>query len=151
MGVVMFGSSSSQGNPNGDPELSNPPSDTVSSVAWSSKANFIVGASWDKTIRCWEVQCQGKDINSIGKAQQTAEAPILCTAWHDEGSQVYWAGCDNKAFVWDLGSNQTQQVAQHNAGIQTMAFVRSPQAGELLITGSWDKTLKFWDVRQKKD
>ena len=81
--VVMFGSSSSQGNPNGDPELSNPPSDTVSSVAWSSKANFIVGASWDKTIRCWEVQCQGKDINSIGKAQQTAEAPILCTAWHD--------------------------------------------------------------------
>ena len=61
----MFGSSSSQGNPNGDPELSNPPSDTVSSVAWSSKANFIVGASWDKTIRCWEVQCQGKDKNFV--------------------------------------------------------------------------------------
>jgi len=81
--VVMFGSSSSQGNPNGDPELSNPPSDTISSVAWSSKANFIVGASWDKTIRCWEVQCQGNQINSVDKAQQTAEAPILCTEWHD--------------------------------------------------------------------
>ena len=80
----MFGSSSSQGNPNGDPELSNPPSDTVSSVAWSSKANFIVGASWDKTIRCWEVQYKGiHEVSSVIKGYQTAAEPILCTAWHD--------------------------------------------------------------------
>lgn len=81
----MFGSSfgSSSSNPNGDPELSSPPSETISSISWSPKANFIVAGSWDKTVRCWEVQVSGSNVNSQPKAQHTEQQPVLCTDWHD--------------------------------------------------------------------
>ena len=77
----MFGSSS--GNPNGDTELTGVPAETISSVSWSPKANFIAAGSWDKSVRCWEVQASGSNVQSVPKAEQTADAPILCTDWHD--------------------------------------------------------------------
>lgn len=82
----MFGSSfgsSSSSNPNNDPELSSPPSESVNSLSWSPKGNFIVAGSWDKTVRCWEVQIANSSVTSQPKAQHTAQAPVLCTDWHD--------------------------------------------------------------------
>lgn len=46
--------------------------------------------------------------------------------------------------MWDLGQNQFQQVGQHGAGVKSVFFV--PELNQLL-TGSWDKTMKFWDLR----
>lgn len=56
------------------------------------------------------------------------------------------AGCDKQAKVWDLGSNQVVQVAQHDAPIKTCHWIKAPNYS-CLMTGSWDKTLKFWDTR----
>ena len=44
-----------------------------------------------------------------------------------------------------LGSNTFTQVAAHDAPVRCCAWV---QEHNLLLTGSWDKTLKYWDVRQ---
>lgn len=53
----------------------------------------------------------------------------------------------------DLGSGQTtaQQVAAHDAPIRCVRFFDAPQAGaQMLVTGSWDKTVKYWDLRQSQ-
>jgi mRNA export factor len=46
--------------------------------------------------------------------------------------------------MWILQGNQSGVIAQHSAPIKEIAFVQ--EAG-FLVTGSWDKTLKYWDVR----
>ena len=51
----------------------------------------------------------------------------------------------------DLGANQTQgqQVAQHDQPIrcvESFTYNNSP----VLITGSWDKYVKYWDLRQSQ-
>jgi len=46
--------------------------------------------------------------------------------------------------MWVLERNQSGVVAQHSAPIKEIAFV---QDAGLLLTASWDKTLKYWDVR----
>ena len=51
----------------------------------------------------------------------------------------------------DLGSGNTQpqQVAAHDAPIRCAKFVEVPSANApILVTGSWDKTIKYWDLRQ---
>lgn len=52
----------------------------------------------------------------------------------------------------DLGANQTTavQVAEHAAPIRSCHMFPSPAGGSpLLVTGSWDKTVKYWDLRQQ--
>jgi mRNA export factor len=56
---------------------------------------------------------------------------------------VFSGGADNAARMLDLQANpnQPQQVAQHDAPIKVVKWIESPQ-GPILITGSWDKTVK---------
>jgi mRNA export factor len=51
----------------------------------------------------------------------------------------------------DLGAGQNvgTQVAVHDQPIRSVRFFTNPQGGqEMLVTGSWDKTIKYWDLRQ---
>ena len=66
--------------------------------------------------------------------------------WHDDGTKVFMASCDKQVKCWDLATNQTMQVAQHDAPIKVIRWVKAPNY-TALMTGSWDKTLKFWDTR----
>jgi mRNA export factor len=39
-------------------------------------------------------------------------------------------------------------VAAHEQPIKCVRFIQAPNtAGEMLVTGSWDKKLKYWDLR----
>ncbi|XP_077495628.1 ribonucleic acid export 1 [Amblyomma americanum] len=147
-GVGMFSGTTATGthNPMKDFEVVSPPDDSISSLAFSPASlqqNFLVAGSWDNQIRCWEVQSTGQ---TIPKAQQTHQGPILDVAWSDDGSKVFSASCDKTVKMWDLNSNQAMPIAQHDAPVKTVHWVKAPNYS-CIMTGSWDKTLKFWDTR----
>lgn len=51
----------------------------------------------------------------------------------------------------DLGAGQGSavQVAAHDQPIRCVRFIDAPgSAAQMLVTGSWDKTVKYWDLRQ---
>lgn len=61
------------------------------------------------------------------------------------------AGADKAARMLDLNANgaPAQQVAAHEKEIRCSRFVDVPgQQTPVLVTGSWDKTIKYWDLRQ---
>ena len=66
--------------------------------------------------------------------------------WHDDGTKVFMASCDKQVKMWDLQTNQAIQVAQHDAPVKIVRWVKAPNY-TALMSGSWDKTLKFWDQR----
>lgn len=129
-------------NANKDVEVVQPPDDGISSLCWSPKANFLIGTSWNSGVYCWEVSSNG---GSAPKSFTKLEQPVLCSAWHTDGDKVFVAGCDKKASLWNLATNQTVQVGAHDAPIRHCAWI--PRMN-VLATGSWDKTIKYWDLRQ---
>lgn len=65
---------------------------------------------------------------------------VLCSAWKDDGTIVFSGGCDKQVKMWPLLSGgQPVTVAMHDAPIKEVAWV--PEMN-LLVTGSWDKTIK---------
>lgn len=75
-------------NPQKDFEVASPPDDAVSGLAFSPPSlsqNFLVSGSWDNQLRCWEVHQSGQ---SIPKAQQSHQGPVLDVAWSDDGTKV---------------------------------------------------------------
>lgn len=58
-------------------------------------------------------------------------------------------GADNKAKMFDTQNPNAggQQVAAHDAPIRCVQMFQA-NGQNMLVTGSWDKTIKYWDLRQ---
>ena len=50
--------------------------------------------------------------------------------------------------MWNLATNQNQVVGQHDAPIRHLCFVK--EMSNMLVTASWDRSLRYWDLRQPK-
>ncbi|KAJ7219980.1 WD40-repeat-containing domain protein [Mycena pura] len=148
--MAFFGSSTSNSLTAGtaaaaekDIEMGDPPTDSISSLAFSNQADFLAVGSWDNSVRIYEVGAGGQ---SQGKAMYQHEGPVLSVCWNKEGNKVFSGGADNAGRMFDIATGQATQVAQHDAPIKVVKWVDTPQAG-ILATGSWDKTIKYWDLR----
>ncbi|KAF7317059.1 Poly(A)+ RNA export protein [Mycena chlorophos] len=125
-----------------DVEVSEPPTDSISSLAFSNQADYLAVGSWDNSVRIYEIGPGGK---SQGKAMYQHEGPVLSVCWSQDGTKIVSGGADNAARMFDTATGQATQVAQHDAPIKAVRWVDTQ--GGILATGSWDKTIKYWDLR----
>jgi len=126
-----------------DVEVADPPPDSISTLAFSPLADYLAVGSWDNNVRVYEVGANGQ---TQGKAMYSHQGPVLSVCWNKEGNKLISGGCDNAARLYDVQTGQSQQVAQHDGPVKVVKWVETPQGG-ILATGSWDKTLKYWDLR----
>ncbi|KAF9266506.1 Poly(A)+ RNA export protein [Marasmius fiardii PR-910] len=145
--MSFFGSTTSTttatNNAEKDIEMSDPPTDSVSSMSFSSQADYLAVGSWDNSVRIYEIAAGGQ---SQGKAMYQHQGPVLSVCWNKEGNKLFSGGADNAARMFDTTTGQASQVAQHDAPIKVVKWIETGQAN-ILATGSWDKTIKYWDLR----
>ena len=76
------------------------------------------------------------------------QAPVLATCFSDDGSTVFSGGADHAVRMWQLGQTPTgniaTQIGSHDAPVKSVGFLRSTN---LIVSGGWDRKLKFWDAR----
>jgi len=61
-----------------------------------------------------------------------------------EGTRLISAGADNAGRMYDVQTGQATQIAKHDAPIRVCKYVDTPSGG-IVVTGSWDKTIKVRD------
>ncbi|CCJ31150.1 unnamed protein product [Pneumocystis jirovecii] len=129
-----------------------PPEDSISDLSFSPQAEFLAVSSWqdflvDKKIKIYEVQPSGQ---TTPKAMYEHQGPALSCCWSKDGTKVASVGTDKAGMLFDLQTGQNVQVAAHDAPIKSCRFIDGGNMGNILATGSWDKMLKYWDLRQQQ-
>ncbi|KAG9000860.1 hypothetical protein FRB94_005083 [Tulasnella sp. JGI-2019a] len=124
-----------------DIELANPPPDSISSISFSPTADLLAVGSWDCSVRIYEVNAQGQ---SQGKAMYSHEGPVLDVCWSKDGTKIFSGGADGVARMYDLQTGASQQVGAHDGPVKCVRWIGT--GGGILITGSWDKTVKYWNT-----
>lgn len=115
----------------------------VSSVYWP-EPNTIYSASWDHSVRRWDVE-MGKDLSNIfcGKA-------LHCLHVGGEGSALIAAGGSDPILrVWDPRKPGTSapiyQFSSHNSWISACKW--HSESLFHLLSASYDGKLMLWDLR----
>ena len=58
------------------------------------------------------------------------------------------AGADKKVYICSANDGSTMSFEAHDAPVRSVRFVRiSGGPADVLATGSWDGTVRYWDVR----
>lgn len=142
---MPFGGSGAVNNPNNGYIVPQPPDDTVSRLRFSPASTgdiYLIASSWNGSVRCWKVDPNQGLAAAMSIVEQGA--PVLDCAWAGDGHTVYCAGASKIVNSWDLATGATTIVAAHDGPVCQVCDVEDKK---LLATTSWDKTLRYWDVR----
>ncbi|KAI0541501.1 WD40-repeat-containing domain protein [Xylaria digitata] len=131
-----------------DVELPSDGEDTIQSISWSPVTNHLAAASWDSKVRIYDVARSG---SARGVSTLIAEGPVFSCDWAKDGKKVIAGGADKKIRMMDMSTGQQDIVGSHEAPVRGIRFVDVPGTtqGSIIMSGSWDKTVKFWDIRQQ--
>ena len=131
----------------------------VNAIAFSPQAPLIASASADATVKIW---------NLTGDLITTLTAHTTCVkalSFSPSGEYLATGGEDRNIHLWDVESHQIlRTLSGHPWDISALIFADSPELlskilsknlqpkarfnpqsnADILISGSWDKTVKLW-------
>jgi len=167
-GAQAASTSNTLGDLKQDVALGDPPEDTISDLVFNPNPadpkDFLAVASWDKKVRVYEILSNGQgqpktaidhdgpvfSVDFFKVCPQLRHLPAAGLAGganvSQDGTKVLSAGADKMAKVLDLNTGQPMQVAQHDAPIRCVRYFEA-NGTPMAVTGSWDKTVKYWDFR----
>ena len=112
----------------------------VTSVSFSPDGKQLASASWDKTVRLWDVQSGAQLKVFAGHTRR-----VTSVSFSPDGKQLASSGNDKTVRLWDVQSGaQLKVFAGHTNWVNSVSF--SPD-GKQLASASRDKTVRLWDVQ----
>jgi WD40 repeat protein len=117
--------------------------EAVSSVALSSDGHTLASASYDQTIRLWDMRTH----KQLGLPLTDHTRYVQALAFSPDGETLASASGDEKTIrLWDARTHEPRgaPITGHTRYVRSMAF--SPD-GRTLASAGADRTIRLWDVR----
>ncbi|ORY34717.1 WD40-repeat-containing domain protein [Naematelia encephala] len=114
-----------------------PPADGISAVVFSPDSTRLLVSSWDGSIQLHHL---------VAPPQPPAIFPhpaaVLAICFGSSPTIAFSGGLDKRVRQWDFETGQTRVLGKHDDAISCMVWSAEYN---VLITGSWDSTIKVWD------
>jgi len=125
------------------------PKDSVSCLSWLNDSIFAC-SSWDSTIRIYQVNAGlNPSLTQESGSRYITEDPCLSLAWISP-SQII-AGCvDNRLKLIDRETGNITSFEERPNHDDAISAVYWSDELRVIISVSYDKSLKLWDIRSQK-
>lgn len=121
-------------------KLSEPPTDCISRVRFAPGGGpQLLVSSWDAQVRLYDAQ-----TTQMTNVHKHALAVLDCSFLAD-ASRAVSVGLEKKLVLWDFHNLQESLLGRHDEAIRCVEF--HPATGQV-FSGSWDRTVRAWDLRQ---
>uniref|UniRef100_A0A8P4KM68 Histone-binding protein RBBP4-like N-terminal domain-containing protein n=1 Tax=Dicentrarchus labrax TaxID=13489 RepID=A0A8P4KM68_DICLA len=125
-------------------------------LSWNPNlSGNLLSASDDHTICLWDIGAGPKEGKIVdAKTIFTGHTAVVeDVSWHLLHESLFGSVADDqKLMIWDTRSNNTSKASHavdaHTAEVNCLSF--NPYSEFILATGSADKTVALWDLRNLK-
>lgn len=122
----------------------------VHTLAFSAgSGTYLLTGSADRSVRLWNPAA----TKTSAKLIQTYNAhgyEVLDLAVSEDNSKFVSVGGDKTVFLWDVATAQTLRRFNGHAGrVNACAF--GGEGDSVAVTGSFDGSVKCWDLRSRSD
>ncbi|KAL9252353.1 WD repeat-containing protein [Drosera capensis] len=121
---------------------------------WHPKTKeTILTSSEDGSLRIWDVNDFKSQKQVIKpKLQRPGRVPVTTCAWDREGKSIAGGIGDGSIQVWNIkpGWGSRPDIHVEKAHSDDITGLKFSSDGCLLLSRSFDSTLKVWDLRQMK-
>jgi WD40 repeat protein len=118
--------------------------------AMSKTKNVLVAVDADGRICHWHIT-SGKCLHEI----QEPENQLFCLDYASDGTQFATAGKKREVRVYDEATKRLSQVLEGGDSVNTpghsnriFSLKYHPTMRNVVVTGGWDNTVQFWDLRK---
>ena len=116
---------------------------TVYSLDFSRDGRLIISGSGDNTIRIWDLYDKFHKVITISGNDDYQPSGVWSVTISPDATLVA-AGLDYLVRIWDVATGTLLERLQgHSGKIYSVAFTFD---GKGLVSGSLDKSVKYWDV-----
>ncbi|KAI1262631.1 WD40-repeat-containing domain protein [Xylariaceae sp. FL1019] len=114
----------------------------VSDCVISSDGAYALSASWDKTLRLWELATGNTTRRFVGHTND-----VLSVSFSADNRQIVSGSRDRTIKLWNtLGDCKfTITDKGHTEWVSCVRFSPNPQ-NPVIVSSSWDKLVKVWEL-----
>lgn len=143
--------------------------DAVAVVAFSPDGKFAISGSNENSMKLWDIET-GKEIRTYKGHKDSGHTslyvPIACLAYSPDGSFVISGSDDTTLKLWDTRTNLTirlfgnlynpldsakgSALKTFTGHTRTVSCVSISSDGKYALSGSYDKTVRLWDIEKGK-
>ena len=114
----------------------------ISSVAFAPDGKTIASASYDQTVRVWDVDTG--QVKAILERPDGTPYLVTSVAFAPDGKTIASASFDRMVQLWDIDSGTIKNTLQgHTDRVTSIAFAPD---GKTIASASYDQTVRVWDV-----
>eukprot|EP01118_Nematostelium_gracile_P018389 TRINITY_DN8153_c0_g1_i1.p1 TRINITY_DN8153_c0_g1~~TRINITY_DN8153_c0_g1_i1.p1 ORF type:complete len:426 (+),score=104.75 TRINITY_DN8153_c0_g1_i1:131-1279(+) len=120
-------------------------------LSWTPlKEGYLLSGADDAVICLWDIKNAPKELPAL-KSFTGHTGVVEDVAWHLHHESYFGSvGDDKQLFLWDCRTDKfTQSVEAHTAEVNCLSF--NPFNEFILATGSADKNVALWDLRNLKE
>jgi len=123
-------------------EISQPPQDAVTNVTFAPVPGdySLLVSSWDAKVRIYDTAA-----DQLKGVHEHKHAVLDCTFLTDSQKCVS-GGLSTKVLGYDFVAGEESVIGHHREAVRVL---RHQKSTGLVLSGSWDGTVKAWDTRTK--